>query len=472
MNPNQINVYSFDFAKALKKSLGDNLFPSKDSNSWYLYEKPHIKELEGFNVTACTDLQLNGVSYNLFNMVSDYIKSKDISPVPPFINKVKEYATVLFDQDLKSDNKREHLNDALFLYKENKGINELVQSCKDGTYKSSNLLSLIQRHFERTVICSTSRFSILYANKNGGKTTWLTRRSLRQLLDSLLNRIAIKIKDSYDNEMENYSIGNILFFDNELDIKGLKNLSKLSNQMGNEHYKVYLCNFIRSITTDTIRYDKILVAQEQLKQKSESVYRARTPKLQLFATNDLTDSNPSSINFLNGYYDVVKSVYYNSNKPHDGLSTFYDFKRYTKNDQTVQELNSYLDKLFDASKNQKSAFFKQLKCAVSNDDTKHTFYWKGTGPNGKKTLMDLVKTMFGQYCKESNQGMRKTITLRDRVSIIMDCSTGEDNENTIVFTSKFSNMKSTDARTYPLDHTIYDNMYEWARALMYLTLLN
>lgn len=110
------------------------------------------------------------------------------------------------------------------------------------------------------------------------------------------------------------------------------------------------------------------------------------------------DANQYLIGFENGIYDLKKGQF-REGTPDDyvKLSTKYNYKEFDKNDEIFDELNNLLDKIYVNKKIKQYVMVFLASCLCGVNKEQKCEFFTGTGANGKSTMMELIKYMFGEY---------------------------------------------------------------------------
>lgn len=108
------------------------------------------------------------------------------------------------------------------------------------------------------------------------------------------------------------------------------------------------------------------------------------------------DTNPYLIAFQNGVYDLERNIF-RKGRPEDFLSKkmSVNYREFDKDDDEVQEVKSFLEKLFPD--NTLYRYFLDLASDVfvGGNHQKKVYFWLGCGDNGKSVLQKLMEIMLG-----------------------------------------------------------------------------
>jgi P4 family phage/plasmid primase-like protien len=110
------------------------------------------------------------------------------------------------------------------------------------------------------------------------------------------------------------------------------------------------------------------------------------------------DSNPYLIGFKNGVYDFKQNTFRTSTQnDYITFSTGYDFIEYDENNQHVQEVYDFLDKIL-TNRKVKEYLLKVLGKTLLGLPDERFYIWTGiSGANGKSTLVNLLEATLGDY---------------------------------------------------------------------------
>lgn len=118
------------------------------------------------------------------------------------------------------------------------------------------------------------------------------------------------------------------------------------------------------------------------------------------------DTNPYLIGFKNGIYDLKLNIF-RPGRPEDFMSKSMpiDYIDYCEDDIKVQEVYSFLEKVFpDKSVRQ---YFLDTSCQVfvGGNQQKIALFWTGDGDNGKSVTQSLFEQMLGKLAIKFNTGV-------------------------------------------------------------------
>ena len=189
--------------------------------------------------------------------------------------------------------------------------------------------------------------------------------------------------------------------------------------------------------------DKIKKILDKLNIKIENIDKLlddnmQIIKLLIFNANNkvifdnIRDNRKELILFENGVYDLENLVF-RDGLPEDfiTLSCGYDYNP-ELNEQTVYELNQYLDSLF--TKEHKLYFYNKLANILTGKE-KELNIWQGDGRTGKSTLINIIKKSFGDYATFIDSSVFIELSNSDN---IMDKEGKYTNKK-----NKFANKKGT-----------------------------
>ena len=112
----------------------------------------------------------------------------------------------------------------------------------------------------------------------------------------------------------------------------------------------------------------------------------------------LLDNNKYLLGFSNGVLDL-KLLEFRAGKPDDfiSMSTGYDYREYSDEDQDVQEVEMILQKIFPDVVLRKYFMQYCARLLKGGNDAKTFLCATGGGDNGKSVIMELIEKGLGQY---------------------------------------------------------------------------
>jgi P4 family phage/plasmid primase-like protien len=118
---------------------------------------------------------------------------------------------------------------------------------------------------------------------------------------------------------------------------------------------------------------------------------------------DKLDQNPFTIGFKNGIYDL-KSNEFRPGRPEDFISKVIpiEYKEYTMQDEEVQNVISFLTKVFPDPELRKYFLDTYSDIFVGGNNQKKVYIWTGEGDNGKSITQMFFDEMLGQLSIKFN----------------------------------------------------------------------
>jgi P4 family phage/plasmid primase-like protien len=113
---------------------------------------------------------------------------------------------------------------------------------------------------------------------------------------------------------------------------------------------------------------------------------------------ELLDSKPHLLGFINGVYDFKFGIMRQGN-PNDyiSFSTHIKYIKYDENSKESLEIKDFLEKVF-INQNVRKYFIEQSACAIDGSIRQERFYvLTGSGSNGKSRLMEMMQKCLGDY---------------------------------------------------------------------------
>lgn len=251
-------------------------------------------------------------------------------------------------------------------------IKKLLGYAESGTHY--DLALVLNEMYKYTFVCTSIKHNTWYEFINNRWETMEEGYTLR-------NKISSELYGEFYNLLSQYygTCGRELMEINDIpqNIGGTMDQDKITKKC--DHINKVLCNlkhnsFKKNIVDEckTLFYDKEF--EEKL------------------------DANPYLIGFENGIYDLKKGQF-REGTPDDyvKLSTKYNYKEYEENDEIFDELNNLLDKIYVNKKIKLYVMVYLASCLCGVNREQKCEFFTGTGANGKSTMMELIKYVFGEY---------------------------------------------------------------------------
>ena len=286
-------------------------------------------------------------------------------------------------------------------------LNELIDKSADGTPNS--VAKVIKALYEDNFVCVIE----------SKKTTWYQYdgnmwRETPQAID-LVKKMSNEIQDVYCNRVN--------FLNDAMDQDGID--EETSNHMVTKTSK--LCDVISKLK-DTSFKDKLL------KECKEEFHNDKF--------KEMLDSNLYLLGMENGIYDL-KNFEFRAGRPDDyvSLSTGASFMEYDVEDETIQEVYSFLEKIY-VDEELRHYVLKYIASSLDGAIADEAFYiWVGNGSNGKSKFCDLI-------CKTLDEYVEKL-----PISILTQKRSGAENASPMLMSAKNKRFVYLDEPDADTDHT-------------------
>lgn len=158
--------------------------------------------------------------------------------------------------------------------------------------------------------------------------------------------------------------------------------------------------------------------------------------------DDMLDANLFLLGMENGIYDL-KNLEFRAGRPDDyvSLSTGASYMEYDEEDDTIQEVYSFLEKTY-VDEELRRYVLKYLASTLDGYLSEEAFYiWHGNGSNGKSILCEIVCKTLGEYVEKLP------------ISILTQKRSGAENASPMLMSAKNKRFVYLDEPDAASDHT-------------------
>lgn len=286
-------------------------------------------------------------------------------------------------------------------------LNDLIDKSADGTHNS--VAKVLKALYEDSFAC-------IIESK---KTTWYQYdgNMWRE------NPQAIDLVKKMSNDLIDVYCKRVNFLNDAMDQDGID--EETSNNMVTKTSK--LCDLINNLGKTPFKSNVLTECREEFHNDQ---------------FKDLLDANVYLLGMENGIYDL-KNFEFRAGRPDDyvSLSTGASYMEYDEEDDTIQEVYSFLEKIY-VDEELRHYVLKYVASSLDGIISDEAFYiWVGNGSNGKSKFCDLICKTLGEYVEKLP------------ISILTQKRSGAENASPMLMSAKNKRFVYLDEPDADTDHT-------------------